>query len=268
MNTANLGTLDALDRLAGVDSPLHRVDPRAKVAVCLAFLLAVASAPLTQPALLLPFAAFPILAFNLGNLPLRPLLRRLLWVLPLVLGLAALEPWLDPRPMALGPWIVSAGWITLGGLLFKALLSASAALLLAASTSFPALCGALQDLGVPRAFTRQLLFLWRYAGVLADEAGRLLRARDQRCPPRSPGRGPRIAARLIGVLLVRALERAERIHTAMLCRGYSGDLPGGRPRAFGWRDAAFTGAALAAIAAARFLPLGPWLGAWVTGAGA
>jgi cobalt/nickel transport system permease protein len=40
-------------------------------------------------------------------------------------------------------------------------------------------------------------------------------------------------------LLLRTLERAERIHRAMLARGFDGRLPVGQPLAWQWRDTLF-----------------------------
>jgi cobalt/nickel transport system permease protein len=91
--------------------------------------------------------------------------------------------------------------------------------------------------------------------VLVDEAERLLRARESRAAA-LPGRraGGSIAWRagvlgsMVGTLFLRAYERSERIHAAMLSRGYSGEwrsLPA-RPLSAGERGLLVTGAALLA----------------------
>jgi len=260
MSNETFNALDALDRLAGLDTPVHRLDARVKLLAALAFIVAVISFDKYAVAPLAPFLLFPVLLAALGNIPMGTLLKRSLLALPIAVSLAAFNPWLDTQPLTLGTgWVLNAGWVSLGSVSLKAVLAASAAVLLVATTSFPGLCNALDRLGAPRAFTQQLCFLWRYAGVLSDEATRLRQARDQRAFSR--GKGPRHAARLIGVLLQRALERAERIHAAMLCRGYRGSLPQRRQSALTWNDGAFLLAALAAIAACRLLPVTSALGA-------
>ena len=88
------------------------------------------------------------------------------------------------------------------------------------------MCSALGRLGVPRPFVVQLLLLYRYLCVMTEEASRLTRARELR------GFGKPLAMRvfmsLIGHLLLRSWERAERIYFAMCARGFAGDLPTGK----------------------------------------
>ncbi len=75
--------------------------------------------------------------------------------------------------------------------------------------------------------------MWRYLFVLADEALRLLRARQARSgqtdrPGLKPGgslswRG-RVAGGMAGSLFLRAFERSDRIYMAMVARGYDGEV--------------------------------------------
>jgi cobalt/nickel transport system permease protein len=44
---------------------------------------------------------------------------------------------------------------------------------------------------------------------------------------------------MLGTLLIRSFERAERMHGAMLSRGYSGDFPVVSPKRFSWHDLVF-----------------------------
>jgi cobalt/nickel transport system permease protein len=100
---------------------------------------------------------------------------------------------------------------------------------LAATTGFPAICRALGRLGMPQVFVQQLQFMYRYLFVLFEEAERMVRARELRSfRNRGMGIGP--LSSMVGHLLLRTWERAERIHMAMLCRGFSGEaatLPAG-----------------------------------------
>jgi cobalt/nickel transport system permease protein len=264
MSNDALNALEALDRLAGLDTPIHRLDSRVKLLAALAFIVAVVSFGKYEIAGLALFVLFPVLVAGLGNIPLGTLFKRSLLALPVAMSLAAFNPWLDAEPMTIMPgWDLAAGWVSLAAVCLKAMLATSAAVLLVATTSFPGICNALDRLGLPKAFTQQLCFLWRYAGVLTEEGGRLAQARAQRSFGR--GDGPRVAARLIGVLLIRALERAERIHAAMLCRGYNGQLPQRRDKGLQWSDAGLLVLALGFLAACRLLPVTQVLGALLLG---
>jgi cobalt/nickel transport system permease protein len=48
--------------------------------------------------------------------------------------------------------------------------------------------------------------------------------RSRGCDPRSPQHWP-VLARSLGALFIRSYERGERVHLAMLARGYDGTLP-------------------------------------------
>lgn len=82
---------------------------------------------------------------------------------------------------------------------------------------------ALQTLCVPAPIVRLFVTTVRYLSLLRDEARRLhdsMRARA--FSPRSNLHTWRSYGYLVGMLLVRALERGKRVEEAMLCRGYSG----------------------------------------------
>jgi cobalt/nickel transport system permease protein len=262
MDPGVLGRLRELDRLAARPTPLRRLDNRVKVLYAGAFILTVVSSPKYDLPALAPYLLFLLLSAGIAGLSPLWLLRRSLPAAWVALLLGAFHPLLDRRPWSLGGLTVAAGWISLAVLLAKALLSAGMAVVLLASASFTGFSEALARLGAPRLFTTQLLLLWRYAAVLAEEASRLVRARDLRDPQRR-ARGPRATARLIGVLLRRALERSERIHAAMLSRGFNGRFPAPTPPAVPAPVYWGLAAAIALLLACRLLPLHEFLGSAV-----
>ena len=250
---SGLARLATLDALAARDTPAARLDPRAKVLCTLAYVAVVASFGRHDLLRLAPLALFPLALAALGDVPLRSLGLRLLLASPLVLGVAIFEPLLDRTPaLWVGGVVLTGGAIGFGTVVVKFVLSLSAALLLVATTGFDAVCAALRRLGAPRAVVTQLLLTYRYLFVLSAEASRSLRAHALRSPDR-PRPTLRTAATLLGQLLVRALARAERIHAAMRCRGFDGEVR--LARAFGpsRRDALFVVATAALLAASRAL---------------
>ncbi|NKN34485.1 cobalt ECF transporter T component CbiQ [Marichromatium bheemlicum] len=85
---------------------------------------------------------------------------------------------------------------------------------------------ALRALRVPLALVELVLLSARYLDVLEREQRRLrvaMRARAFR--PRTDFHTLSSYGFLIGMILVRALERAERVSAAMRCRGYAGRMP-------------------------------------------
>jgi cobalt/nickel transport system permease protein len=148
MSNDALNALEALDRLAGLDTPIHRLDSRVKLLAALAFIVAVVSFGKYEIAGLALFVLFPVLVAGLGNIPLGTLFKRSLLALPVAMSLAAFNPWLDAEPMTIMPgWDLAAGWVSLAAVCLKAMLATSAAVLLVATTSFPGICNALDRLG-------------------------------------------------------------------------------------------------------------------------
>jgi cobalt/nickel transport system permease protein len=106
--------------------------------------------------------------------------------------------------------------------------------MLAATTRFPDLLVALQQLKVPALLVAVVGLMWRYLFVLSDEVSRMLRARAGRSATAPGARAggsllwrARVAGGMAGSLFVRSLERADRVHAAMLSRGYKQGLPAG-----------------------------------------
>jgi cobalt/nickel transport system permease protein len=227
----------------------------------MAFIVAVVSFPKYQVAALAPFVFFPLLLAGAGGIPLRMILRRVAIVSPFAVMIGLFNPLLDRGPgIALGPVEVSAGWLSFASILARFALTMSAVMVLTATTSFPALCQGLTALGVPRAFVVQLLFLYRYLFLLAEEAGRLRRARDLRGLGAQGARTLRVAAAALGVLFTRTLDRAERIYQAMAARGFDGTVRQLRTLRFRGADAVFLAAAAGGALALRVLPVTVWVG--------
>ena len=257
--------LGSLDALGASDGPVHRLDPRAKVLATLGFAAVVASFPRHELSALLPLALFPVVLGSLGGVPARLVTRKLLAGLPFVLLLGAAGPILERAPAGeLAGIPLSLGWLTLFSLLLKFLLTATAALVLVGTTSVAGVASALSGLGAPRALVTQLVLLYRFAFVLAEDALRMRRARDLRSFGR---RGTELsrAGPFLGTLLVRTWERATRIHRAMAARGFDGTLPPRRPLRLRGPDLAFLATSLAVFASCRLWDLPGLLGATLAG---
>jgi len=256
-----------LDTLAGQDTALHRLDPRAKLLTTMAFVVAVVSCGKYEISALLPFAVFPLVIASAGGVPFSFVARKLALVSPFIVFVGIFNPLLDREVLLrLGPLALSGGWVSFLSIVLRAALTLSAVMLLLATTGMNGIAAAADRLGVPRVFVVQLLFLYRYLFVLAEEALRLTRARSLRSFGRRGG-GFRPYAAMIGHLLLRTLDRAERIHRAMLARGFDGQVRVMRPLRFGARGAVFVAGWMARFAAMRAFNLALLLGGAVTGGG-
>lgn len=211
-----------LDDLAARPSAMGALDPRAKVLVTLGFVAVAASFGRQNALRPMPLLLYLAVALELGNVPLGAVATRVALLSPfaLVVGLADLVLDRAPAGTLLGmPY--SAGVVSFAALVVRFALGACAVFLLAATTRFSEVVRALRGLGMPRVLATQLLLAHRYAFVLAEDAGRIVRAHAVRAP------GPpslRVAGTLVVQLLLRSLARAEWVFAAMSCRGFDGDL--------------------------------------------
>jgi cobalt/nickel transport system permease protein len=224
------------DPYLSISSPVHALDPRIKLALIILFILSVALAPAGAWAAFILFSATIFGAIILSGIPPWKILRRSVIALPFALAAfpilftTAGIPWTS---VPLGPWILSPtteGLIRFTSIALKSWISVQAALLLSATTPFPDLLLAMRAFHIPQLLVSVIGLMWRYLFVLADEAIRLMRARDARSgaePGHSSGGSllwrARVTGGMAGSLFVRGFDRADRVYAAMLARGYDGE---------------------------------------------
>lgn len=234
--------LGRMDELARLDTPVHRLDARAKALATAAFLIAVMSFPRHEISALIPFFLYPVMLLSYGRIPLAPILRKVAIASPFAIIIGIFNPLLDREPvLAIGTLTLSGGWISFLSILLRFVLTVGAALTLVAVTGLFRLGAGLEQLGVPRIFINQLLFLYRYLFVVVDEGATMFRAVQMRAPGLR-ALPVRVYGGLTGHLLLRSIDRAGRIHRAMVARGFDGEIKTGEPTTFHARDALFVAA--------------------------
>jgi cobalt/nickel transport system permease protein len=225
------------------------LDPRTRILAVLCAIIIVVSTP---PGVLPPFAAYFAL------------------IILLVLTSRASGIYLTWRCLAASPFILLASILLAfeGGLLpdgtpaaSRAALSValkgySAAILLAlltATTDLSELLLALRRLKAPDSLSMILGMMYRYTGLLSEEYARMERARDCRTVNPLGRRRFGVHGRQLGELILRSWDRAERIHAAMLARGFTGVWPAPEQQAFRALDWVFLFATGASFMSARLL---------------
>lgn len=262
MNRFDLGYMDTL---SSGDSPLHRLDAGAKVITTIAFIVAVVSFNRHEISALTPFFIYPLVLAAMGNVPAGYILKKLLAVSPFAILIGIFNPLIDRDILFhVGSLGVSGGWVSFVSILMRFALTVSAALLLVAVTGFNSVCASLEKFGVPRMFVVQLLFVYRYLFVLTEESQRMSRARSVRSFSSSHP-GLKVFIPLVGQLLVRTLDRAERVYRAMTCRGFDGRIHPAK-RAVSKRTGLYFAAAwIILFAIFRFYNIPLFVGLLVTG---
>lgn len=229
-------------------SPIHGVDPRARLLVCLPLVVLLAIA--TDPHVLGYAAGAALLLVLLLRIPLRVLGRRLLLVNAFVSLL-----WVTvPLAARNGSWEAAVHLATVATLKANAILLLVTGLV--STIEVITLGHALAHLHLPRKLVHLFLFTVRYTEVLHLEHLRLARAMRARAFRPGPNRRTyRALAALAGMLLVRSLDRADRVLAAMKCRGFRGEFFLLHHFHYRQRDAWF---GLAGALAALILACAPW----------
>lgn len=218
---------------ASAESPvltrrLQQLDPRAKIVLVAGLLITAVSTPPPAFAAFAGYATLLVGLFALAGAPPGRLLRRVAQFLPFWLLMTLPWLWVTPPPgQAQWPTALPGlesfpGSATAWNLGIKALLGLGCALLLTTLLPFERLLWGLERLSVPRLLLTLLQLTQRYGMVLQAEAARMQVARVARGGRaqwlwQAGSLGP-----LLGALFVRSGERAERVHQAMLARGFDG----------------------------------------------
>lgn len=210
--------LEFLERHSEADGPLHRLDARLKLVAAGLFVVLIVATPVGAWRLMA--AEGLVLAFLVGlsGVPPRELLARWAGFLVLVGFLAAMVALSHPERERLGTLAVALAIVAKNSLAFLTVL------VLANVTPFRRLLTAMGRLGTPPVLVATLQFMYRYLYVLTDELDRMVKARRSRTFRRSGRLDWGILTGLIGVLFLRSFERGERVHAAMVARGWDGTI--------------------------------------------
>lgn len=209
---------------ASGDSFIHRMDSRIRLVCGLA--LTVPAALLAEPRPAWITLAFGLLLIKMARLNLPRVLNRLVVVNAFIAFLWLFLPFSVPGDAlrTIGPLTVTRQGLDLA-LLITVKSNAIVLTLMALLGSIPVqdLGPALQQLRAPDKLCHILLFTYRYIFVIHQEYVTMRQAmRARGFKPRTNRHTYRAFAWLVGMLLVRSWDRAERVQDAMRCRGFKG----------------------------------------------
>lgn len=210
--------LEALENPSGAARPLQKLDARIKLAFALGFVVAVVAVPIAQWRVLGGMGLVLALLIGLSGASLRTLALSWAGFALMVGSLAVLvAPGLPAR--------AEHGFLTIVlFILAKNSLAFLTMMLLAHLTSWREMLVGLRRLGLPHVLVATLIFMERYLHVLGAELGRMMTARRARSFRRRSSLSWRMLTSMISMLLLRSLERAERVQGAMTARGWDGTL--------------------------------------------
>ncbi len=208
------------------DSAVHRLPAHVKIVAAFVMVVAVVATPREAFWVFGAHLLLLVAIWVTARLPVAAIAARSLIEAPFVV-LAVLLPFFatGPRTEFLGLSLSVDGLLAGWNILVKGTLGVLISVTLGMTTPVRDLLAGLSRLRVPGMITTIATLMVRYLEVIADEARRMRLARVAR------GHDPRFlwqigpTIRGVGTLFLRSYERGERVHLAMLARGYTGSMP-------------------------------------------
>lgn len=219
-------------------SPLELLNARTRLLGTVVF--SIVTAFLTTPSALEMALGLSLLMVILAKPPFRVLLKNLFAFNLFLAFLWLFIPWGMPgeKVFGIGGLAVSReGIVYMIAMTLRANSLVLALMAFTASTSVTAMTHAMSGLMVPDKMTYLFFLTYRYIGEISSEYARLVNAMKVRCfRPATNIHTYRSYAYLVGMLLVNSFERAQRIRSAMLCRGFTGKFPRIEEDTISWLD--------------------------------
>jgi cobalt/nickel transport system permease protein len=220
-------------------SPWHALTPGTRVICTLVLVFAIALTPNGQ------WLTWLVYGIGVGAIAL---LSRITWsellkrvgVEFIFVGVVLLGTLFRPGGAVVWQWgwlrVTTEGLTVLASVTLKMVLSLVMLNILVLTTSVSNLLHGLAALRVPSLLIAILASMFRYLTVLVDEFHAMRRAAISRNLLGSRRWQRLVVGNMIGVLFIRTYERGERIHQAMLARGYTGLPPVEQGATAGRRD--------------------------------
>jgi len=174
---------------------------------------------------------------KISKIPIFRVLKRATIEIPFIF-FAILMPFISGvKDLDLGLISISSEGAYAGGsIIVKATAGTLISVLLGATTTVRSLLRGFTKLRMPSLLVQIATFMLRYVNVISAESERMEVARQSRGFIATGPKHWKVLAQAAGTLFIRSYERGERVHLAMLSRGYVGNLPDFEPETVHKRD--------------------------------
>jgi len=211
---------NAMNMITSVETRRHMMHPLSMLIATFTYIVIVASFHSYAFVELIPLSLYPTVIIIVYRLSIRRIKNMLLVSLPFIIAVGMSQLLFIDEHISIFHWHIQAGWLAFATLLLKNVLAVLATALLFFMIPIEQLAGALLSLRIPRLLVIQLLLTYRYIFLFLEEAKTLHQAYMLRAPQH---RAIKLSVwgSLVGHLLLRTFERAERVYEAMTLRGFS-----------------------------------------------
>ena len=203
---------------------MNDLHPLGKLFLSVFYIFMVVSIGKYQITPLILMSVYPIFCFILGELSFFEGIYRMRLVLPLVIFVGIFNPFIDKEViLSIGGFNITGGMLSMVTLSLKGIYSVLSAYILIATTSIEKICYALRCVHVPKIIVTVIMLIDRYFYIMGEEADRIVTAYKLRAPSQR-GINYRAWGTLVGMWLIRSMDRAGIVYESMLLRGFKGDF--------------------------------------------
>ena len=246
-------------------SLFHKIHPLAKLTVTILFLVLVTSSARDYLDAALQMGLWLYAYALIGGLSAGQCFHKLwgLFLLLLLVGIA--NPILDRVPaITLGGLVISRGMIAFISLFLKGAMALLSAYFLAVTTGMNGILSALLTLRIPVLLINVIYLIYRYLGLMIQEASDVWTAYKLRAPGQK-GVHFSVWGSLVGSMLIRSMDKAEKVYQSMELRGYRPEETFAGEEEWGKASTIYLIVSVITLFLFRFIPIFSLIGSLITG---
>ncbi len=226
MNKINntINDLHFLDSMAERDVWINHIHPLSKLLVTIFYLIMVMSFDKYNLIGLLGMILYIIITMTIGDLPFKQSFSHLKYILLAILILGIANPIFDRVGLfSVFGITITSGMVSMVTLIMKAGFAIFASFILIETTSIEGICYALRMIRVPKVLVIVIMLIYRYIILMLKEAQRVTQAYSLRAP-KQKGISYKAWGPLLGQMLIRSIDRAQKVYESMTLRGFDGEF--------------------------------------------
>ena len=203
-----------IDELGDSDTRIRKINSSIKIIVTIIYVIKILSIKQFTVINITCTVLYPLIIFIIGKVPIKFILKKVLYVLPIILGLSVINLIIDLSYEEIYFSVL---------LIFKCTFALVGALLLIATTGINNLALGLKKLKIPNILIMQILMLHRYIILMMEECYRVKSAYELRTLGEK-SMTMKDYGQIVGQMFLRTLDKSEKVYEAMKLRGFEGDL--------------------------------------------
>ena len=203
-----------IDELGDMNTKIHKIDSAIKIIVTIIYVIKILSIKQFTILNITCIVLYPLILFIIGKVQIKFILKKVIYVFPIILGLSAINLIIDFSYSEIYFSVL---------LLFKCTFALVGALLLIVTTGINNLAFGLKKLKIPNILIMQILMLHRYVILMMEECYKVKSAYELRTLGEK-SMTMKDYVQIVGQMFLKTLDISENVYEAMKLRGFEGEL--------------------------------------------